>query len=79
MNDSPWHVDDMARMQRERVQEEMRQIRLEAKALSAGEQRPGLLSHVGTVLSHWLKARSKPAAGAVQPPAIEPRASPREA
>ena len=29
MNDNPWHVDDMARMQRERIQEEMRQIRME--------------------------------------------------
>ncbi len=28
MNDNPWHVDDMARAQRERIQEEMREIRL---------------------------------------------------
>jgi hypothetical protein len=79
MNDSPWHVNDMARMQRERLQEEMRQIRLEEKALSAGERRPGLLSQVGMLLSRWLKGSRKQATDAVRPPAIEPTARPGEA
>ena len=59
MNENPWHVYDEARMQRERVQEEMRQIRLEEKALKARGRRPGLLPQVWLIVSRWLEARNK--------------------
>ena len=66
MNDNPWHIDDIARMQRERVQEEMRQIRLQEKALKARARRPGLLPQIWLIVSRWLKARNEQKAQALE-------------
>ena len=59
MNENPWHVYDEARMQRERVQEEMRQIRLQEQALEARGRRPGLLPQLWRIVSRWLEARNR--------------------
>ncbi len=42
MNQNPWHVESMAQYERERIQKEMKQIRLEEEALKAksAEERP---------------------------------------
>ena len=58
MNENPWRIDDIARMQRERIQGEMRQIRLEEKALKAGVRGPGLMARARLRLQAWVKARS---------------------
>jgi len=79
MIDNPWHVDDMARMQRERVQEEMRQIRFEEKALKARVRGPGPLPQVWLLVSGWFKAKRTPAGHSLQRPAIEVSARQGEA
>ena len=66
MNENPWHVYDEARMQRERVQEEMRQIRLQEKALKARGRRPGLLPQVWLIVTRWLHARNEQRAQALE-------------
>ena len=53
MNDNPWHVDDMARMQRGRIQEEMRQIRMEERALAARVKRPGMIARLWAGIWTW--------------------------
>jgi len=57
MNDNPWHVENMARAQRERVQEEMRQIHLEDAVLKRHAERRGLLVQVWLLVQRWLEAR----------------------
>ena len=54
MNNSPWQVENMARMQRERIQEEMNQIRLEEKALGAQARGPGLVVRLWLGIRRWL-------------------------
>ena len=54
MNDNPWHVQNMARMQRERIQEEMTQIRLEERALRAQARGPGFLARLWLGPKRWL-------------------------
>ncbi len=46
MNENPWHVDDIARMQRERIQEEMREIRMAEAASKAHSPRISLLARI---------------------------------
>jgi hypothetical protein len=74
MNENPWRVESVAGLQRERVQEEMRQIRMEEKALQARERRPGLLLRGWVLLRAWVSAPRKQAAVAVPPAAIDVRA-----
>jgi hypothetical protein len=57
MNDNPWHIESMARAQRERVQEEMRQIRLEEKALKAQSPESGLVLRLWLALQRWVVKR----------------------
>ncbi len=57
MYDNPWRIDDIARMERERIRDEMRQIRLEEKALQARVKGPGLLAKALLKAKEWLKAR----------------------
>ncbi len=52
MIDNPWRVESVARGQRERLQEEMKQIRLEEAALESRVRRPNLLRRA------WLVIRS---------------------
>ena len=55
MNDNPWHVESMARLQRDRIQEEMSQIRLEERALRAQAiVSPGLLARLWLGPKRWL-------------------------
>lgn len=58
MNDNPWHVDNLARLQRERIQEEMRQIRLEKSAARARQRQPSLVSKAWLAIRRWLRARA---------------------
>ncbi len=46
VNDNPWHVDDMARMQRERIREEMKQIRLQESARRVFPSQPSWLMSI---------------------------------
>jgi hypothetical protein len=40
MNDNPWRVDDVARLRRHRIQDEMKWIRLEDSALADRKSKP---------------------------------------
>ncbi len=62
MNENPWRIDDLARLQRGRLQEEMRQIRLEEQALRARQRRPGLIARLWARVQAWLKAPEPPPA-----------------
>jgi hypothetical protein len=53
MNDNLWHVESMARMRRERIQEEMRRIRLEESALKASAAPAGFAVRLWTALQRW--------------------------
>jgi hypothetical protein len=53
MNENPWRVDDIARLKRERIQEEMRQIRM---VDAANQARPAQLSFVARILVRVLLA-----------------------
>ncbi len=55
MNENPWRIDDLARLQRGRLQEEMRQIRLEQRALRAQAKGPGVFGRVWAALRAWFK------------------------
>ncbi len=64
MNDNPWRVDDMARMQRERIQEEMREIRMvEAAQPHAARLNLAarLLLQLYVAAQNWLRRAKKPA------------------
>ncbi len=62
MYDNPWRVNEISRLQRDRVQEEMRQIRLEEEALRAQVRRPGLIEKLWAGFRNWLKsAEQRPA------------------
>jgi hypothetical protein len=54
MNDNPWHVGSMARLQRDRIQDEMSQIRLEEGALRAQAREPGFLARLWLGPKRWL-------------------------
>jgi hypothetical protein len=74
MNDNPWHVESMVRMRRERIQEEMRRIRLEERALNAPTRPVGLVVRLWTALQRWyakLENRGTPSRH-VEPPASAP-------
>lgn len=58
MNENPWRVDDIARMQRGRLQEEMRQIRREDKALRSRAKASGLVERLRAAVLAWLKAQA---------------------
>lgn len=60
MNDSPWRVASVARIQRERIQEEMWQIRREERALRAQVRRPGPLAWFWARVQHWMGRRQQP-------------------
>ncbi len=66
MNENPWHVDDIARMERERIQEEMRQIRMIEAADRAGTPRRNLGARIlmGVLLAAkaWFRPAKKSAA-----------------
>ena len=46
MNMNPWQVENMARYERDRIRDEVRQIRLEQKALKARIRQPSLVLKV---------------------------------
>lgn len=58
MNENPWHIDDIARMQRERIQEEMREIRMVEAASRPHARRLNLAVRVVVqiyrAISKWL-------------------------
>ncbi len=56
MNENPWRIDDLARLQRGRLQEEMRQIHLEEHALSARRKGPALIERLWARVQAWLKS-----------------------
>ncbi len=62
MYHSPGYVDEVARLQRERVREEMRQIRLEEKALTANPKPFGLLEAARAFKRRLLEGRARPTA-----------------
>jgi hypothetical protein len=71
MNENPWRVDDIARLERERIQEEMRQIRL---VEAANRARPPRLDFAARALVRvllaakgWFRHAKKPA------PAVRPQ------
>lgn len=63
MNDNAWNIDNIARLERERVREEMRQIRLEESAMKARQRRPSLVTQAKLAIRKWLEARDKAAQG----------------
>lgn len=58
MNDNPWNVDNLARLQRERIQEEIRQIRLEESAAKARQRQLSLVSKAWLAIWRWLRVRA---------------------
>ena len=64
MNMNPWHVENMAQYERDRIRDEVRQLRLEQKALKRRIRRPSL------VLKVWrlLFSRSAPQASSQRSP-----------
>ncbi len=56
MNDNPWRVNELSRLHRGRLQEEMRQIRLEEEALRARVKGPGLFEKLLGRLGAWFKS-----------------------
>jgi len=68
MNDNPWNVDNLARLQRERIQEEMKQIRLEESATKARQPHPSLVSKAWRAIWRWLRARETSMHGVEQRP-----------
>ncbi len=69
MNENPWRVDDIARLQRERIHEEIRQIRSEERAAEPQPHRIGLLARLGRLVARILAPRVRAAsAPAVQVP-----------
>ena len=66
MNHSPWYVDHTANYERQRIQDDMRQIRLEQKAMKARvrvEERAGsrptvlrTFKHATLVVTHAILA-----------------------
>ena len=58
MNDNAWNVDNLARLQRERIQEEMRQIRLEESAAKARQRQLSLVSKAWLAIWRWLRVRA---------------------
>ncbi len=61
MNENPWRVDDIARLQRERTREEMRQIRSEERADEAQPYRIGLIARVVQLLARVFAPRQRTA------------------
>ena len=74
MNQNPWHVDNMARYERGRIQEEMRQIRLLEEALNGRVRPPSLRRQVWRVLFTWIAARLLPFRKSPRQAAFQPRA-----
>lgn len=66
MNENPWRVDDIARAQRERIRDEMREIRLEEKALRARPERPAWISRFWLFIRRWFASGQKQAAQSSQ-------------
>ncbi len=56
MNMNPWHVESMAQYERECIRAEMRQIRLEEKALKARVRAPRLVLKVWKLFFQRLQA-----------------------
>jgi hypothetical protein len=65
MNENPWHIDDIARMQWERIQEEMREIRMAEVANRPHARRLNLAARLAAQLHaasrKWLHAARKTA------------------
>ena len=66
MNQNPWYVDGMAQYERDRIRSELKQIRLEEKAMKASQKasqrednssrayRPNLLMRIVLTTIKWL-------------------------
>ncbi len=80
MNENPWRVDDIARMQRERIQEEMRQIRILEAANRAHAPRLGLAARIAAQLymgiQKWLHPARKAPRGLEPQPQVRLHAKP---
>ena len=79
MNQNPWHVESMAQYERGRIQQEMKQIRLEEEALKGRVRRPGLLQQARLMVSKWLSTSTTQAAPKEAPPAFIPSPGKRAA
>jgi len=66
MNQNPWHVENQAQYERERIQQEMRQIRLGERASRGAVQRPGPVTRLWLLVRQWLATQHKRAGTAVQ-------------
>jgi hypothetical protein len=54
MNQNPWQVESLARYERDRIREEMRQIRMQERALKARVRKPNFKFQVWRILLRWL-------------------------
>ena len=68
MNENPWHIDDIARMQRERIQEEMREIRMAEAASKPHAPRRSLAAQLYMAIRKWLHPARKAALRAERQP-----------